>query len=89
MLETIIIKIMFLNKISRQNLPGKSPLIIIDSANSLAIHNDLGILSEFFHVLITMVRPTGSKLAILSIMEQLTDELSRTLELISDTVLTE
>ncbi|MFP3300399.1 MAG: hypothetical protein RXN92_04925 [Thermoplasmatales archaeon] len=89
MLETIIIKVMYLNKISRQNLPDKSPLIIVDSANSLAIHNDLGILSEFFHVLITMVRPTGSKLAILSIMEQLTDELSHTLELISDTVLTE
>ncbi len=89
MLETIIIKIMYLHKISKQKMPDKSPMIIVDSANSLSIHNDLGILSEFFHVLITMVRPTGAKLAILTIMEQLTEDLSHTLELISDTVLTE
>ncbi len=84
MLETLIIKIMYLNRINKQKPTPKIPLIIIDSANSLAIHNDLGILSEFFHILITMIRPTGAKIAILSIMEQLTPDLSRTLELISD-----
>ncbi len=84
MLETLIIKIQYLQKIT-QDSPA---FIILDSANSLAIHNDLTILSEFFHVLITMLRTSDTKLFIISISEQLTQELSNVLELISDVTLT-
>ncbi len=84
MLETLIIKVQYLQKVTN-NQPA---FIVMDSANSLAIHNDLNILSEFFHVLITMLRPSDTKLFIVSISEQLTPELSNVLELISDVTLT-
>jgi hypothetical protein len=83
MLETLIIKIQYLQKITG----NASSIIILDSANSLAIHNDLTILSEFFHVLITMLRPSEARLFIISVAEQLTPELSNVLELISDVTL--
>lgn len=84
MLETLIIKVQFLQKITE----NKPAFIVMDSANSLSIHNDLNILSEFFHVLITMLRPSDAKLFIVSIAEQLTPDLSNVLELISDVTLT-
>ncbi|MGC8599343.1 MAG: hypothetical protein ACP5GE_03755, partial [Thermoplasmata archaeon] len=59
----------------------------IDSINSLAIHNDMKILSEFLHLFVTFLRSRNSYMALLSIKEQTTQEIMSIMNFVSDETL--
>lgn len=83
MLETIMIRIDFLHR----KFKDKPSVVIIDSVNSLAIHNDLKILSEFLHIFVTNLRAKNSYLFIISMKEQSNTEIHNTLNLVSDEII--
>ena len=83
MLENIMLKVEFL---LRKN-EGRSALVILDSINSLAIHNNTKILSEFLHILVNDLRARGAYTVIFSMQEYETDEIRNMLVLVSDEAL--
>jgi len=82
MLENILLKLEYLSR-----KYGTSSIVLIDSLNSLAIHNNLRMLSEFFHVLVTNLRAKGSYVVIVSMKEQETEEIKGMLNLVCDEIL--
>jgi len=52
MLETLMLKVEYLTR----RLPDSKKVVVIDSINTLAIHNDKNILSEFFHIMVNNLR---------------------------------
>ena len=83
MLENIMLKVDFL---MRKN-PDRKDLVILDSINSLAIHNNTKILSEFLHILVNNLRARGAYTVIFSMQEYETDEIRNMLVLVSDETL--
>lgn len=83
MLENIMLKTQYiLNKHIRD-----VSVIVIDSINSLAIHNDMKILSEFLHLFVTFLRSRNSYMVIISIKEQATPEIMSIINFVSDEIL--
>ena len=80
MLENIMLKVEFL---LRKN-DGRNALVVLDSINSLAIHNNTKILSEFLHILVNNLRARGAYTAIFSMQEYETEEIRNMLVLVSD-----
>ena len=80
MLENIMLKVEFL---LRKN-PERSALVVLDSINSLAIHNNTKILSEFLHILVNNLRARGAYTVIFSMREYETEEIRNMLVLVSD-----
>ncbi len=83
MLENLMLKVEF---VLRQN-PDRNAIVILDSINSLAIHNNTKILSEFLHILVNNLRARGAYSVIFSMQEYETDEIRNMLVLVSDEVL--
>lgn len=81
MLENIMLKVEYL---MRKLDPKKGKLIFIDSINSLAIHNNMSILSEFMHILFNSLRSKNAYTIVLSIKEQSSDETNRALTMVCD-----
>jgi len=80
MLENIMLKVEF---VLRKH-PGRNALVILDSINSLAIHNNTKILSEFLHILVNNLRSRGAYTIIFSMQEYETEEIRNMLVLVSD-----
>ena len=80
MLENIMLKVEFL---LRKN-PDRNALVVLDSINSLAIHNNTKILSEFLHILVNNLRSRGAYTVIFSMQEYETEEIRNMLVLVSD-----
>src|SRR5256712_8051462 len=80
MLENIMLKVEFL---LRKN-PGRGALVVLDSINSLAIHNNTKILSEFLHILVNNLRARGAYTVIFSMLEYETEDIRNMLVLVSD-----
>lgn len=80
MLENIMLKVEFL---LRKN-PHRNALVVLDSINSLAIHNNTKILSEFLHILVNNLRARGAYTVIISMQEYETEEIRNMLVLVSD-----
>ncbi|MBX8630978.1 MAG: hypothetical protein KIY12_00445 [Thermoplasmata archaeon] len=80
MLENIMLKVEFLRRKSN----GRNVLVILDSINTLHIHNDWKIMGEFLHILVNSLRSRGAMILMLSIKEQQTQEVSTLLGLVSD-----
>ena len=80
MLENIMLKIEFV----RRKSAGKTVLVIVDSINTLHIHNDWKIMGEFLHIMVNGLRSRGAMVLMLSINEQQTQEVSTLLGLVSD-----
>jgi KaiC/GvpD/RAD55 family RecA-like ATPase len=80
MLENIMLKVEF---VLRKH-PGRNALVILDSINSLAIHNNTKILSEFLHILVNNLRSRGAYTVIFSMQEYETEEIRNMLVLVSD-----
>jgi KaiC/GvpD/RAD55 family RecA-like ATPase len=80
MLENLMLKVEF---VLRKN-PDRKALVILDSINSLAIHNNTKILSEFLHILVNNLRSRGAYSVIFSMQEYETDEIRNMLVLVSD-----
>lgn len=81
MLENIMLKVEYL---MRKLDPKKGKLIFIDSINSLAIHNNMNILSEFMHILFNSLRSKNAYTIVLSIKEQSSDDINRALTMVCD-----
>jgi len=80
MLENIMLKVEFL--LGKQ--PDRKALVVLDSINSLAIHNNTKILSEFLHIFVNNLRSRGAYTVIFSMQEYETDEIRNMLVLVSD-----
>lgn len=80
MLENIMLKVEFLLR----KHPRRNALIVLDSINSLAIHNNTKILSEFLHILVNNLRSRGAYTVIFSMHEYETEEIRNMLVLVSD-----
>lgn len=83
MLETIMLKAQYI--LNKYVIGGS--VIVIDSVNSLAIHNDIKILSEFLHLFVTYLRSRGAYFVILSMKEQASSEINNILNFVSDEIL--
>ncbi len=80
MLENLMLKVEFLLR----KHPDRNALVILDSINSLAIHNNTKILSEFLHILVNNLRSHGAYTVIFSMREYETEEIRNMLVLVSD-----
>ncbi|OGS66508.1 MAG: hypothetical protein A3K59_08480 [Euryarchaeota archaeon RBG_19FT_COMBO_69_17] len=80
MLENIMLKVEYL---MRKN-PSRKDLVVLDSINSLAIHNNTKILSEFLHILVNNLRARGAYTVIFSMQEYESDDIRNMLVLVSD-----
>ncbi len=80
MLENIMLKVEFL----LGKHPERNALVILDSINSLAIHNNTKILSEFLHILANNLRSRRAYTVIFSMQEYETEEIRNMLVLVSD-----
>ncbi len=79
MLENIMLKVEYLMR----SIEGKK-LVLLDSINSLAIHNNIKILSEFLHIMVNNLRAKEAYTLILSVEEQSSEEISNMLGLVCD-----
>ncbi len=80
MLENISLKIDYLLK----KYDADKSTIVIDSIDSLAIHNNNRILSEFLHILISNLRSHDCFTFILSVSEQDSEEIDNILAMVCD-----
>jgi len=80
MLENVMLKIEYL--LRKYN--DKKAIVVLDSVNSMAIHNDLKILSEFLHIFVTSLRSWESYMVIISMKEQNSEEMINMLNLVCD-----
>lgn len=80
MLENIMLKIEYLLK----KYPNDENSVVLDSIDSLAIHNNNRILSEFLHILISSLRSHDCYTFILSVSEQESEEIDNMLMMVCD-----
>ncbi len=80
MLENMMLKVEYLMRRSQ----SKEKLVVIDSINSLAIHNNNWILSEFLHILVSGLRAKEAYTIILSVEEHSTPEIQNMVNLVCD-----
>lgn len=80
MLENIMLKIEYLLK----KYPTDENSVVLDSIDSLAIHNNNRILSEFLHILISSLRSHDCYTFILSVSEQESEEIDNMLMMVCD-----
>jgi len=83
MLENLMLKVEYLIKRSE----SKDKLVVIDSMNSLAIHNSNWILSEFLHILVSGLRSMEAYTVVFSVEEHSTPEINNLVSLVCDHVL--
>ena len=82
MLENVMLKIEYLTR----KYKDKKSIVVLDSVNSMAIHNDPRILSEFLHIFVTSLRSWESYMVILAMKEQNTKEIEAMLNLVCDDI---
>lgn len=82
-LENVVLKVDYLTR----KLDDGPKLVVVDSINSLAIHNDAKMLSEFLHVLISGLSAKEAYPVILSMQEQLRPDVHEMLTLVCDRVI--
>jgi len=83
MLENIMLKVEYLIR----RTADRKNLVIIDSINSLSIHNNTKILSEFLHILVNNLRAKEAYTIIFSMEEYETEDIRNMLNLVSDETL--
>jgi hypothetical protein len=80
MLEDIMLRVEYLLR----RHPSNRSIVVIDSVNSLAIHNPPDLLSEFFHILLTNLKSRQVLAVVLSVSEEMTSDLDQMLSLVVD-----
>ena len=80
MLEDIMLRVEYL---LRRNTSPRT-IVVIDSVNSLAIHNPKDLLSEFFHILLNNLKSRQVLAVVLSVSEDGGSELDQMLSLVVD-----
>jgi hypothetical protein len=84
MLEGIMLRIEFLLR----RHPSQRNIVIIDSVNSLAVHNSADVLSEFFHILVNNLKTRSVLTVLFTTSGDEGAELDRILSLVVDEVYT-
>jgi len=84
MLENLMLKVEYLIR----RTEGKRNLVIMDNINSLAIHNNIKILSEFLHILVNNLRSKNTYTIIFSMEEYESEEMTNMLNLVCDESMT-
>jgi hypothetical protein len=84
MLEGIMLRIEFLLR----RHPNQRNIVIIDSVNSLAVHNSADVLSEFFHILVNNLKTRSVLTVLFTTSGDEGAELDRILSLVVDEVYT-
>ena len=80
MLEDIMLRVEYLLR----RHPNPRSIVVIDSVNSLAIHNSPDLLSEFFHILLNNLKSRHVLAIVLSVSEDSTSALDEMLSLVVD-----
>lgn len=80
MLEDIMLRVEYL--LIRH--PSARSIVVIDSVNSLAIHNPPDLLSEFFHILLTNLKSRQVLTVVLAVSEDADSPLDQMLSLVVD-----
>lgn len=80
MLENLMLKVEYLVRKTK----GRNDLVILDSINSLSIHNNTKILSEFLHLLVNNLRAKKAYSVIFSMEEYLSEDITNMLNLVCD-----
>jgi len=80
MLENLMLKVEYLIRRSQ----AKEKLVVLDSINALAIHNNNWILSEFLHILVSGLRSREAFTIIFSVEEHSTPEINNMVNLVCD-----
>jgi KaiC/GvpD/RAD55 family RecA-like ATPase len=83
MLENLMLKTEYLLRKSA----ASEKIVLLDSVNSLAIHNSNYVLSEFMHIFVSSLRSKEVTTLILSVIEHTTQELSNIVNLVCDSVI--
>lgn len=83
MLEYIMLKVMYITKKN----PGRKHVVVIDSINSLAIHNNVKMLSEFLHIFLNNMR-TQEAYSLIYMMEESTEsDIGKMISLVCDNII--
>ncbi len=80
MLENLMLKVEYLIR----KTGAKENLVILDNINSLAIHNNLKILSEFLHILVNNLRSKNTYTIIFTMEEYQSEDMQNMLNLVCD-----
>ena len=80
MLENIMLKVEYLVRKTKE----RGNVVVLDSINSLAIHNNTKILSEFLHILVSNLRSKNCYTIVFSMEQYETDEIRNMLNLVCD-----
>lgn len=80
MLENLMLKIEFLIR----RMKEEKVAVIIDSINSLAIHNSTKMLSEWLHILTNHLRSKNAYTILFSMEDYSTDEIRNMIDLVCD-----
>ena len=80
MLENLMLKVEYLSRKSGD----RGNVIVLDSINSLAIHNNTKILSEFLHILVNNLRNKKAYTLIYSMTQYETDDIRNMMNLVCD-----
>ncbi len=84
MLENIMLKVEYLIRKTRD----RNNVVVLDSINSLAIHNNTKILSEFLHILVNNLRSKKTYTVIFSMEQYETDDIRNMMNLVCDETVT-
>lgn len=80
MLENIMLRVEYLLR----KHPATRPIVVIDSVNSLSIHNPPELLSEFFHILLNNLKSRQVLAILLVVSEDSTSAIDQLISLVVD-----
>jgi len=83
MLENIILKVEYFFRLAQ----GKKILVVLDSVNSFALHNDNKMLTEFLTILTNSLKAKEAYPVLLAIPDQLRPETRETMSMICDVII--
>ena len=84
MLENIMLKVEYLIRKAKD----RGTVVVVDSINSLAIHNNTKILSEFLHIIVNKLRSKKASTLIFSMEQYETEEIRNMMNLVCDETIT-
>jgi KaiC/GvpD/RAD55 family RecA-like ATPase len=82
MLEGMLLKMEYLYR----RFSKKGGVVIIDSVNSLALHNEVRMMSEFAHLIVASGKTRGMRVVFLSVEEQTRPEYMDVMAMVCDKV---
>ncbi|MCU0862128.1 MAG: hypothetical protein MUE65_07405 [Methanomassiliicoccales archaeon] len=83
MLENIILKVEYFARINE----GKRLLVVLDSVNSFALHNDIKMLTEFMTILTNSLKAKEAYTVLLALPEQMRPEVKEAMAMVSDVII--